>query len=129
MVEPHLSFTFERNIVLLTGEGYVFDASCDAPNYVFDNNSYLKLDLLPIVFSQKLKSFSEWKELAGKDRGSQVAYYQGAGGNERVFGYNNIPWAEILKASPIVVPVAFDITPRITRQVRDVPDFFDKSNK
>jgi hypothetical protein len=85
--------------VLLDGDSYVFDASCDAKNYVFNNNIYWKYTSFPLIFSQTFKSFSDWKELAGKDQDSRVFDPRLPSAKERVFDYSGISSAKMLNSS------------------------------
>ena len=68
-VEPHLSFTFENNIILWK-EGTLFSGQWKDTNVVLRSNLYWNGGKEPVKFQGK--SFEEWQR-AGKDAGSLIA--------------------------------------------------------
>jgi hypothetical protein len=68
-VEPHLSFTFERNIVYWN-EGPLFTGSWKDANVVLRRNLYFKTGGQPVAFEDL--SWEQWRAL-GKDEGSLIA--------------------------------------------------------
>jgi len=68
-VEPHLSFTFERNIVYWK-EGPLFTGSWKDANVVLRQNLYFKAAGQPVTFEDL--SWEQWRAL-GKDEGSLIA--------------------------------------------------------
>lgn len=68
-VEDHLSFTFERNLVVFNS-GELFHGSWEDKNVKLDHNLYWHTDGKPIDFQGK--TFKEW-QAAGKDQGSIIA--------------------------------------------------------
>lgn len=68
-VEDHLSFTFERNIVVFDS-GELFHGSWLDKNVKVDHNLYWRTDGKPIDFAGK--TFPEW-QAAGKGQGSIIA--------------------------------------------------------
>lgn len=68
-VEPHLSFTFERNLVYWNG-GRLFQGSWRDANVALRGNLYWDASGAPVTFEGL--SFAEW-QAAGKDAGSLVA--------------------------------------------------------
>ena len=68
-VEPHLSFTFERNIVYWK-EGRLFTGAWKDANVMLRQNLYFRADGEPIRFEDL--SWEQWQAL-GKDEGSLIA--------------------------------------------------------
>ena len=68
-VEPHLSFTFERNIVYWKG-GRLFNGSWKDENVRLDHNLYFDASGAPVTFEGL--SLDEWRK-TGKDAGSIAA--------------------------------------------------------
>ncbi|MCA9019768.1 MAG: right-handed parallel beta-helix repeat-containing protein, partial [Planctomycetaceae bacterium] len=68
-VEEHLSFTFERNIVVFDS-GELFHGSWKDKNVKLNHNLYWRTDGKPIDFQGM--TFAEW-QASGKDQGSIVA--------------------------------------------------------
>lgn len=68
-VEPHLSFTFERNIVYWK-EGPLFSGSWKDANVVLRQNLYYKAGAQSFTFEDL--SWEQWRQL-GKDEGSLIA--------------------------------------------------------
>ncbi len=69
--EPHLSFTFEHNIVYWDeGNLLGYGAWGNKPQVLFRSNLYWKTDGKPIEFAGK--SWQQW-QAAGNDAGSQIA--------------------------------------------------------
>lgn len=67
--EPHLSFTFERNIVYWD-QGALLDGNWEGNNYRFDNNLYFRTGGQAFEFGKR--SLAEWQR-AGQDAHSLVA--------------------------------------------------------
>jgi hypothetical protein len=67
--EPHLSFTFERNIVYWS-EGPLLGSSWEDDKYRLDRNLYFHNRGEPIEFAKW--SFQEWRT-RGQDRDSMIA--------------------------------------------------------
>ena len=67
--EPHLSFTFEKNIVYFD-EGRLLGSNWSGNQYVMKDNIYFDTRGKDIRFAGQ--SFQEWKA-AGKDAGSIIA--------------------------------------------------------
>ena len=68
-VEDHLSFTFERNLVVWNS-GKLLHGRWQDDNFLMRNNLYWRTDGEPIDFAGK--TFAEW-QAAGKDKGSIIA--------------------------------------------------------
>ena len=68
-VEPHLSFSFEKNIVYWDG-GALFHGSWDDPQVLLRHNLYWDASEDPVSFGSH--SFQEWQAM-DKDEGSLVA--------------------------------------------------------
>lgn len=68
-VEEHLSFTFERNLVVFDS-GDLFDGSWDDERVRLNHNLYWRSDDEPIYFQGK--TFAEW-QATGKDADSIIA--------------------------------------------------------
>jgi hypothetical protein len=68
-VEPHLSFTFERNLVTWK-EGYLIHGTCQDDKVILRSNLYWDATGKPVAFEGK--SLAEWQKM-GKDAGSLVA--------------------------------------------------------
>ncbi|MCC6364446.1 MAG: right-handed parallel beta-helix repeat-containing protein [Bryobacterales bacterium] len=68
-VEPHLSFTFERNIVLFD-QGRLLGSNWTGNQFRMDRNVYFDLRSTPIRFAGK--TWEEWKA-AGQDAHSVIA--------------------------------------------------------
>ena len=68
-IEKHLSFTFERNLVVFDS-GELFHGNWKDKNVKLDHNLYWRTDGKPIDFQGM--TFAEWKA-AGKDQGSIIA--------------------------------------------------------
>lgn len=68
-VEPHISFTFEQNIVYFD-EGHLLGSNWAGNQYVMKNNIYFDTRGTDIRFAGQ--SFPEW-QAAGKDPGSMIA--------------------------------------------------------
>jgi hypothetical protein len=71
-LEPHLSFTFERNIVLWKEGAFFRKGYSDKPGeqVVFRNNLYWPGGEKPVVFGDK--SWEEWRKM-GQDEGTVIA--------------------------------------------------------
>ena len=68
-VEPHLSFTFRRNLVYWDG-GRLFHGSWKDDKVQLENNLYWDASGSPVLFEDL--TWDQWQQL-GKDRGSMVA--------------------------------------------------------
>jgi hypothetical protein len=68
-VEPHLSFTFHRNIVYFSG-GRLFEGAWGDANVKLDHNLYWDASGSPVLFEKK--TLAQW-QAAGKDEDSLVA--------------------------------------------------------
>ncbi|MCX7824271.1 MAG: hypothetical protein N2689_01775, partial [Verrucomicrobiae bacterium] len=68
-IEPHLSFTFERNIVYWKG-GPLLSRPASDSNVIFESNLYWEESGEPIKFNDL--SFEEWQK-RGKDTKSLIA--------------------------------------------------------
>ena len=68
--EPHLSFTFEHNIVYWDSGELLFDGVWDHDEHPFDHNLYYRIGGQPINFDKW--TFAEW-QARGQDRGSLIA--------------------------------------------------------
>ncbi|QDU01922.1 hypothetical protein V6x_16050 [Gimesia chilikensis] len=68
-VEEHLSFTFERNLVVFDS-GELFHGNWSDKNVKLNDNLYWRTDGKPIDFQGK--TFAEW-QATGKDQGSIIA--------------------------------------------------------
>jgi len=68
-VEPHLSFTFQRNIVCWK-QGWLFAGSWKDANVKLDHNLYWDASRRPVTFEGM--SLAEWQK-SGKDAGSIIA--------------------------------------------------------
>jgi hypothetical protein len=71
-LEGHLSFTFERNIVLWKEGAFFRKGYSDKPGeqVVFKSNVYWPVDGKPVVFGDK--SWDEWRKM-GQDEGTVIA--------------------------------------------------------
>ncbi|MEI8037921.1 MAG: right-handed parallel beta-helix repeat-containing protein [Verrucomicrobiota bacterium] len=80
-VEKHLSFTFERNIILWDA-GKLLDGQWQDKNLVLSHNLYWQTEGKPIDFAGR--SFEDWQK-SGQDAGSVVADPKFANAGKRDF--------------------------------------------
>ena len=70
--EPHLSFTFERNIVYWDNESPLLGSNWKDDNFKLDNNIYWNASGKPVTFPGGL-TVEQWREKRGQDKNSLVA--------------------------------------------------------